>query len=647
LEAFVGVAACRLWFPPPWSEPVVNSLERLPLPAQWAALGLVALASWPPLAAAAAAPAAERDREVAALVAQLGDEDWAVRETASARLTALGPAAADALLTAAETSGDLEVALRARWLVESLPLVAASDPAEVTALLEPFATSGFDERVRIMHRLLRLDDHAGIEALARVVRLERTPAGSRIAAALLVREWQPDDPYWPVIAPRILAGIDASSRPTARILRGLVAATTGESPEAAAAAGLDEFLAGLAAIPPAGNAEPLAGRDPDSSGISTTERIFRRCVTQLLARTGRRKEAGEEAARLLAASLDADGAAQLAFELQWLAAHGLPEAVEILADRLARVDVDPLLAYAAAVAWRATDQEQGRFRAAALARQASRRLEADGDFSARLRTAMILARWGADDWAEQEYRGLLDDRQAARGSRALAAILGAEFLHDRQRHGDAAALLRRELDEPGAGRDDVEAALMRIERDPRAVRARMLYFDACAAAAAGDPVRQRQQLEESLRAYPKEIDTLIALFNLADNTPAQQEEAAARVARGLAAIVDEIRAVPEDSNARNEYAWLVANTTGDVALAIEHSKASLEQSFDSGSYLDTLAHCQAAAGDLSRAVRTQWLAVRQDSHSQTIRRNLERFQAAAAQAAASSAAAPNSPAIAP
>lgn len=626
----------------------MNSLKRLPLPARWAALGLVALAGWQPhaaVAAAQAAPAAERDREVAALVAQLGDEDWAVRETASARLTALGPAAADALLTAAETSGDLEVALRARWLVESLPLVTASDPAEVTAILEPFATSGFDERVRIMHRLLRLDDDAGIEPLARVVRLERTPAGSRIAAALLVREWQPGDPYWPAIAPRILAGIDASNRPTARILRGLVAATTGESPEAASA-GLDEFLTGMAAIPAAGNAEPLADRDPDSAAISTTERIFRRCAAQLLARAGRRKEAGEEAARLLAAeSLDADGAAQVAFELEWLAAHGLPEAVEFLADQLAQADLDPLLAYAAAVAWRASDQDQGRLRAAALARQASRRLEADGDFSARLRAAMILARWGADDWAEREYRGLLDDRQAAPGSRALAAILGSEFLHDRQRHGDAAALLRRELDEAGAGRDKIEAALMRIERDPRAVRARMLYFEACAAAAAGDPVRQRQQLEASLRAYPKEIDTLIALYKLADNTPAQQEEAATRVARGLAAITDEIRAVPEDGNARNEYAWLVANTTGDVALAIEHSKASLEQSFDSGSYLDTLAHCQAAAGDLSRAVRTQLLAARQEPHSQAIRRNLERFRAAAAEAA--SAAAPITPAVAP
>ena len=59
--------------------------------------------------------------DVATLVAQLGDADYAIRETAATRLAALGAAAADALLAAAETSDDIEVALRARWLVRELP----------------------------------------------------------------------------------------------------------------------------------------------------------------------------------------------------------------------------------------------------------------------------------------------------------------------------------------------------------------------------------------------------------------------------------------------------------------------------------------------------------------------------------------------
>jgi len=604
----------------------VNSLERSPLHARRAAFGLAALAGWLPVAAVAGPQAGsppDLDRQVAALVAELGHDDYAVRESASAKLAALGPAAADALLAAAESGGDLEIALRARWLVDSLPLVEPTDPPEVIAVLEPFAKSGFDERVRIMHRLLRLDDEAGIEPLARIVRLERTPAGSRIAAALLVREWQTGDPYWPVIGPRILAGIGSSQRPAATLLRAVVTATLADSAEAAAR-GLDEVVAAAAAFGAAGAAaEPKAGGS-GAAASSRTARIFARCLAELLARGGRKEQALEEAAKLIAlAAAEPDADAQTAADLEWLATNGLPEAVDLLAARLEEDDVDPLVAYAGAVAWRARAEPA---RAAALAGRAARRLADRGDFSDRLRTALVLARWGADDWAEAEYQGLLDDRDSLRAPRALAAVLGAEFLHDRQRHGEAAAVLRRELEDGDGKPGDIDAALLQIERDPRSVRSRMLYFEACAAEATGDAVRQRQLLEASLRAHARDVDSLIAFYRLAAADPARRAEAATRVARALAAIEEEIQLLPDDANARNEYAWLVSNTEGNLNRAIEHSRKSLEQSFDSASYLDTLAHCHAAAGEFGRAVRTQWLAIRQEPRNQTLRRNLDRFR---------------------
>ena len=52
---------------------------------------------------------------VADLIRQLGADDYAVREAAAGRLTALGADAADALLAAAESSDDLEVAHR--WVL--------------------------------------------------------------------------------------------------------------------------------------------------------------------------------------------------------------------------------------------------------------------------------------------------------------------------------------------------------------------------------------------------------------------------------------------------------------------------------------------------------------------------------------------------
>ena len=76
----------------------------------------------------------------------------------------------------------------------------------------------------------------------------------------------------------------------------------------------------------------------------------------------------------------------------------------------------------------------------------------------------------------------------------------------------------------------------------------------------------------------------------------------------------------------------MANTEGDVAKATRYSRQSLEAAFDNASYLDTLAHCHAAGGDLEQAVRTQWLAVKQEPHSPLIRRNYERFRSRASAA---------------
>ena len=555
--------------------------------------------------------------EIDALVTQLGDPDYAVRETASQRLAELGAEAADALLTAAEVSEDLEVSLRARWLAESLPITVAGDAAEAVALLERYGSLAFDERVRVMHRLLRLDDDAGIEPLARIVRLERTAAGSRIAAALLVREWQPDDPYWPGIASRAAAGLGGSRRPAARYLRAVIEASRARSPAEWAAA-LDEAVAAATGLAGGdGSGEAVGLPRGERLGIARTGRIFSRSLAELLARGGRCDAALGEAEVLFATAADeAEPDEQLADDLQWLAAHGLPEAVDLVADRLADPAVSPLLAYAAAVAWRARGDAG---RATALAAAADRRLDELDGLADRLQAAILLAHWGAEDWALAEYRAAAESPDAGLAQRALVATLGAEFLHDRQRDAEAAAMLRAVLEPPS---DELNQALMQLERDPRAVRSRMLFFEGLAAA---EPRERRRLFEESVRQYPKDVDTLIALYQLPDNTPAQRAEAAARVARAAEGIEEEIQALPDDANGKNEYAWLVANTEGDLAKATRYSRLSLESSFDSASYLDTLAHCQAAGGDLARAVRTQWLAVRQEPHSLLVRRNYERF----------------------
>ena len=560
---------------------------------------------------------------IADLIHQLGDDDFAARESAAEALAVIGADAADALLTAAESSDDLEVALKARWLAESLPLAAPDDPPDAVAVLDRYARADFDTRVKLMHELLRLDHDAGIEPLARVVRLERTAAGSRIAAALLAREWQPNDPAWSAIAPRILAGLGPGGRPSARLVRVLAEATM--PPPAPV---VDEAMAAVRLLErtAAGSGRGSVGDDEGTLGDAKTTRIFRRTLVQLLVASGRHDEALTVASSLFDAyrSTDANDGL-LAAELAWLTDHGLPQAAELLASRVA-VNADawsPLLAYAVAAARRRGGDEPG---GRSLADRAAEALGEQGvDLSHRLQAAMLLARWGEADWALREYRSVVDDPKSPLGDLALAGILGSEFLNEQERHAEAAAMLRVVLDVRGG--DDTPQILMRLERDPRSVRSRLLYFEACAAAARGDEVTHRSRLEESLAAYPKDVDSLIGWYRLADDAR-HRADAAARVERALEQIEEEIQAVPDDATGYNEYAWLVANTEGDVRKAVRYAQKALAISFDNPSYLDTLAHCRAAAGDAAGAFRAQLLAVRQEPHNLVIRRNLDRFRAA-------------------
>jgi len=593
--------------------------------------------------AAVSAAGQPSPEEIAALVARLGADDYAEREAAAEQLNALGAAAVDPLCAAAEVSDDLEIALRARWLIDTIPLDTERDPPEVVALLEHYKRKGFADRVQVMHRLLRVEDDGGIEALARIVRLDRSPLGSRVAAALLAREWQPGDTAWDGLRDRISTGLGASTRPPAAFLRSVVGFSTASpdtQPQALAdAAAALELIAGT---PPAetggvGEAHAVGGVGPAgdaaaAGGIGdTTLRIFERCQIQMLLAAGRRDTALAESRRLLQTCFSPDKDVALAGEeaastLVWLVARGLPEAVDVLAaDRPEIIRDDPLVGYAAALAARARHDDvlADTLAAAAFAKPAG----TNAEFVDRLQTAILLTKWGATDWATREYTLLIDDQRTPVAQFALSAIMFSEFLHDQEREDEAAACLRRLLEgRQGKGEGGGEQILQQLGRDPRSIRSRMHYFESCAAALRGDASARRKAIEDSLRAYAKDVDGLIGLYTLPDNTPVQKADAVARIRRALEQIENEIQAVPDDTNGYNEYAWLVANTEGDIQKATRYSKLSLVKSFDSSSYLDTLAHCHVAAGNKAAAVRTQMLALRQEPHNRTIRKNLTRFQ---------------------
>jgi hypothetical protein len=580
---------------------------------------------------AAAAPLAETAPEsIAQLIEQLGDADYNRRETAASALQAIGPAAVDALLAAAEMSTDLEVSLRARWIAEAIPLEMPHDPPEVTKLLERFKSPEPGVRVQAMQRLLRVDDDAGIEPLARIVRLVRSASGSRLAAALLVREWRPADPFWPGLQKKITAGIGASERPAARFLRALVAfseAAPGDKEQIEKSLAAAE--AALADLGTSGERPMLVEQsDLDATILLETQSIFHRCQAHMLRAAGRR-DAATAAARKLLADEIADGDQDLetlvtdaVSTLAWATESGLPEAIDALADRPELIRDHALLGFAAAAAEKARGNQP---KAESLAADAFEKT--DGDFAARIQAAVMLAKWGCVEWAMRCYTALIEDPQAPIEQLSVAATMYAEFLHDLERDDEAAGCLARLLEslEQKAGVNPARIA-QQLGRDPRSTKSRMHFFESCAAAKRGDAAARRKAAELAVAAYPKDVDALIALYTIPDHAPEQKAAAVGKIKKALQQIESEIQAVPEDANGYNEYAWLVANTEGDVKKATKYSQFSLARSFDNASYLDTLAHCRAAAGDYKGAIRTQSLASRQEPHNRTIKRNLARFE---------------------
>lgn len=579
------------------------------------------------------------DAEIAELIQQLGDPQYGRRERAAAALDSLGAAAVDHLLAAAELSDDLEVAMRATWLVESIPVDDPGDAAEARSLLQGYKAKRLADRAVSMHWLLRLDDDAGITPLARIARLDRDTAASRVAAALLAREWTPDDPSWPGVAERILMGLGSSQRPTARLLASLVAFTQANSDDQRQAA-LQSTRDIVALLDRNRPAEPDAGGDPDdadddgSAAITsdlgrTTQRIFERCLVLMLIDSGHPDEARGVIRTvftefLAAGNADAlQTASSIADTLIWAAAHGLPDVVD---DVPAAGDGEVLghflvqLAKAVCERTRNNDTVAERLARNAFEQQAA-------SFVDRLRAGILLQKWGAGDWASREYTAVVDDNEAPAQQQVLASVMYAEFLHDRGRDGEAAGVLDRLVGNDAGARGP---ALQQLGRNPALTRSRADYFRACAAAARGDTASQRRSLEAATAGTAPDVDALIALYHLPDNTPEQSAVALDRVHKALARMEEEIKQVPEDINTYNEYAWLVANTEGDVARALRYSRRSLRESFDNPSYLDTLAHCHAAAGNLAAAIRTQRLAMRHEPHNRIIQLNLAGFEAKAA-----------------
>lgn len=546
------------------------------------------------------------------LIEQLGDADYEVRERAQAALSELGFEAYDALLEA-ERCADLEISARAKYLLRLLQsdlIDKKHDSPEVVACLQGFLLLSPRDQAERLRRLSALPDDAGIAALCRLVRFDRSPLRSKRAALAILRRPPPEEAQWPRLAAMIREYLETSRRPASLWL--LAYAQWHENPDAAM-----EALKTLVEQEEAA----LARADRD-----TDVQIVARLAAQQLQWAQQRghppgvddamrmvlRVSGSRPSPIPAALID-QVIQQKAWELLGLEPLAF-------AERFAR---DPrIVLYRVAKA----HADAGRNDLAASMADTAFALPSEGrmdPLALRLRMAVLLQRDGMFAWAQREYREVTQSKNLNAAYVLDGYLRLAEMFHDQGDHRRAA-----EVNQEAKRRLNKELPVDRelIKELSVAFGARADYQMACHWAAAGDGAKQREHLDRALDADPNDVDLLIACYRLRDTSAEYRARIRDLIKAAAARIHMRVLATPDDATAYNEFAWLIANTEGDLDEALRLSHKSIELQGGNGGYYDTLARCYFAKGDWEKAVRYQLKAAELEPHGGQIAQQLEQFR---------------------
>jgi tetratricopeptide (TPR) repeat protein len=561
---------------------------------------------------------------ISQLVAQLGSQQFAEREKAQAKLRQLGLDAFDALY-AAQSSDDIEISMRARYLLQNLTIRWAhdDDPPAVRELLKGYEGKADDERYNLMEQLIGLGDNQGLGPLCRLVRFDTSNELSKRGALLVARRTEVHDAMEAArVAESIVAAVGISQRAGAKWL--LTFAETVENPEAT----LDDW-------------QEIVGQEEKAFQYASNEsstQIVRELLhwqAELLGRCGRE----DQALAVILRSVELVGGSRedLLETVDWLITREAWPIVKELAERFPqRFDESPQLLYRLAESQRAAGNRE-------LAEQtAERALEADSESPGLHRVrGLWLQELGLFAWSEREYRHVIETTPPEATENLEVRFLFSEMLHDLQREQEAGEILKTALTvlEQDEGLSKV------VGRSASGVKSRMHYFFAEHFRMQGDPEQQLHHLQQGVEADPDDGDVLIALYRASQGNPEQRKESVTLIESSAQKFLTRIEQYEQFINDApkeeyrdqaklgvavfsNQYAWLVSNTVGDYQRALRASQRSLELRPETAGYLDTLGRCYYALGDFDKAIEAQSRAVALEPHTQQIRRQLEFFEAA-------------------
>jgi tetratricopeptide (TPR) repeat protein len=557
-------------------------------------------------------------QRTAALINQLGDPQYAVRQQAQEELAKLGPEAFD-VLVAAEENDDLEIAARARYLVHLIRIdwIHETDSPLVKEALTDYDSKNLRERRAVMLRLVEMPRSEALAPLCRLIRFEKSALVAKQGALAIMLQSEPAETAWPQQAKQILHALSGSDRAPARWLRNYV--HSHDDPEAALA-DWDKLVT-----------EELTVTDAtDPQAETQLQNLLLRNYAQMLLARQHRDRAFDVMRKMIAReSDDVDG---LISFVDWLVEQKAWEVVDETARQFDRTfAADRTLLYAEAQSRKARGDEAG---AEKYAEQAFKIVSTEPeDSTARFRVARRLYTLGMVAWSEKEYQRIIKDDPADSNEVLTSRTLLAEMLHDQERDGEAAEMLEK-LVKQLSKNGELAQKMAEFELRPGLIRAQLHFYKACQAAAKNDLKRQTDELDEAIdKGDPADPDpdVLIALYHLPNQDAHRRKQTLELINRAIQSYEISLTGQSDSNRARNcynEYAWLVANTEGNLDRALDYSQKAVEMSPGEGELLDTLAHCYAAKKDFENAVKYQTKAVEFDPGSSQIRRSLEEFRKA-------------------
>lgn len=570
-------------------------------------------------------PAGEPSK-MAQLVEQLGARQYAVREKAQAELRRLGLPAFDYLYEA-QQHDDIEIALRARYLVKALQEAWASesDSPDVKRILKDYGDENEAGRKSRLELLFRLENQQGIEPICRLVRYEASQTLSKQAALLIMRLPESPDPANREALARIIAtAVGGSKRPASGWLRTYAKTLVDADATLDAWTSLiDEEL-------------QVFGEQPEHSGREIARELLR-WHAELLQRRGHEAQAALVAQRTF--DLHDGTPKQLVDTAGWLMKHRWWPVMDQLAARFSHeFDGRASLLYYLA------ESQLKRGQPDVAQQTVERALQLDPD-QPKIHTQLgyELQERGLLDWAEREYRYSLKLSPLGSDTDIQARVLLSEMLHDSARELDAATVL--EVLVEALDRDEQVAKRIAQFRPPSSFRSRYHYFRAMHVVES-NPQEHVKQLLLGVKSDKNDADVLIALYRVPRQDTRWQEDIRQKIQSAADAFRDEIEASNEQleaarqsraeyialferelAAANNQFAWLIANTEGDFDEALRCSHRSLElRPEEPAGYLDTLGRCYFAKGDLENAIKYQSRAAELEPHSGLIQRQLKIFQ---------------------